>query len=107
MFESDKLIILNYPIGAGGKFLANCLGLAPNAVLQDRTLARQQLDGNLSPYDKFNLIMQRVSEVGKEWNDLELGCGKFFGDNCFFNRRSYTETDFYRSEEHTSELQSH
>ena len=33
-YETNKIIFICYPPGAGGKFLINCLGLSDSAVLQ-------------------------------------------------------------------------
>lgn len=63
----------------GGKFLINCLGLGNNAVMQERNLARLQLDGKLSVANKFDNLIQRLENIGNKWNDLGLGCGQYFG----------------------------
>ena len=78
IFHSDKLIVLYYHSGAGGKFLANCLGLSSKCVLQHANLAQQQLDGELSPDQKFDLIMSRL-DCSMSWNDLGLGDSQYFG----------------------------
>lgn len=79
IFDTDKLIIVCYPSGAGGKFLINCLGLSDTAVFQDSLLASQQLNGLFTQQDKINLLLQRLDETVDEWHDLDLGCGQLFG----------------------------
>ena len=73
-FNTDKLIFVGFPWGAGGKFLINCLGLSDNAVLQDYEYAKQQLDGKFDKNDKINYIRKKLKEVKTDWVDLDLGC---------------------------------
>lgn len=77
-FETNNLVIVVYPPGAGGKFLINCLGLSSDAVFQDNVLALRQLDGNFDPTAKFNLLIDRINQTVR-WNDLSLGCSELFG----------------------------
>lgn len=79
-FETDNLIIACYKHNLGGKFLLNTLGLSDHVVLQCSDLATQQLDGRLSPADKFNLLITRLNDTQGQWNDLGLGCGALFID---------------------------
>ena len=81
IFQTDKLIILYYRPGAGGKFLANCLGLSSQVVLQDADLAQQQLDSTLDTVQKFDLIMSRLDEETMFWKDLGLGDYQYFGQS--------------------------
>jgi hypothetical protein len=83
MFNTDKLIIVCFPAGAGGKFLINCLGLSDDAVFQCNKLTRLQLDGRFSQTDKFNLLVQRIYETTDKWTDLRLGCSQLFGFSNF------------------------
>ena len=74
-FDTDRLVIVAYPWGAGGKFLINCLGLSDNAVFQDFGYASQQLDGKYNRLDKINYIQKKLSEAkNNDWVDLDLGC---------------------------------
>lgn len=80
IFTTSKLVIVRYPNWAGGKFLINCLGLSAGAVLQDRQLARDDLDGQLSSRDKFDILIKRLeNQHSKFWYDLDLGCQQLFG----------------------------
>lgn len=81
MFDTDQLIIVHYSQGCGGKFLINCLGLASNAVLQDKHLASLQLQGNLDTERKFKIILARLATTKNKWHDLGWGCEEYFGFN--------------------------
>jgi hypothetical protein len=75
-FTTDRLVIVYYPRGAGGKFLINALGLSNQSVLQDSNLAKQQYQGHLSTVDKLSLLIDRYQ---KKILDAGLGCGRLFG----------------------------
>ena len=77
-FDTENLVIVAYPGGAGGKFLINSLGISTGAVLQDAKLAEEDLAGNLSSLDKLNILKSRMPTNGA-WNDLGLGCMELFG----------------------------
>ena len=77
-FDTDRLIILWYPGGAGGKFLINALGLSNSAVLQDNELAIKQVRDLFTPADKLAHLRMQLDLVTTHWNDLNLGCEQFF-----------------------------
>lgn len=86
-FETDRIVITAYPSGAGGKFLLNCLGLSNQFLLQDINLSLQQINGNLSSLDKFNLLIDRLQQITHHWTDLGLGCREMFGiENIRYHR---------------------
>lgn len=90
-FQTHNIVFISYPAGAGGKFLANCLGLSRHAVLQHIDLARQQLNGTLHQQHKFDLLMQRLNQTEPgTWNDLGLGCEQLFGCD-FITKNSHPE----------------
>lgn len=72
-FDTDCVTIVYYPWGAGGKFLINCMSLAPNACLQSNEAATQQIMGDLSVIDKKVYIGNAINAVLDKWNDLHLG----------------------------------
>jgi hypothetical protein len=75
-YSTDKLVIVAYPTGAGGKFLVNCLGISKDACLQDWELY------DLTSTEKKKLILDRLASTPKgTWNDLDLGCFKMFENN--------------------------
>ena len=78
-FDTDNLIIVCYPSGAGGKFLINSLGLSNNAVFQDARLASAQLNNNFNQVDKINYLKNELQNVKDKWTDLNLGCLQLFG----------------------------
>jgi hypothetical protein len=83
-FDADNFVIVAFPRYAGGKFLINCLGLSDDAVLQDKSLAEKQLNGNFSHDDKINYILIKLSNEAdyknqKNWMDLDLGCDLLLG----------------------------
>ena len=78
-FNTENLILVCYPNGAGGKFLINCLGLSNNAVFQDAELANKQLLGEFDVNDKFLYLKNKIQNTKTSWNDLGLGCRQFFG----------------------------
>ena len=77
----DKIVIVCYPPGAGGKFLINNLGLNNQSVFQDSTLARLQINNNFSYDDKLAYIFSQFKKTSQNqhWNDLGLGCSQLFG----------------------------
>ena len=84
-FNTNNIVIVSYPIGAGGKFLINCLGLSDLAVFQDANSAEQQLDGKLSINDKIEYLSNAViNSTNNNWNDLNLGCMQLFGVNSVY-----------------------
>ena len=75
-YATNKLVIVAYPMGAGGKFLINCLGVSEASCLQDWELY------DLTSTEKKQLILDRLeSTPNGTWNDLDLGCFKMFENN--------------------------
>lgn len=77
---SDRAVIVSYPIGAGGKFIINCLGISKHCYLQHFPLILQQRNGNLSPKDKLDFLCQQLDKTTDQWTDLWLGDATVFGD---------------------------
>ena len=72
-YNTDKLVIIAYAVGAGGKFLANCLGISESACLQDWDLYE------LTSTEKKQLLLNRLESTPKgTWSDLDLGCWQMF-----------------------------
>lgn len=75
-YNANRLVVVSYPMGAGGKFLINCLSVSKDACLQDWNLH------DLTPKQKKQLIFDRLSTTSKgTWNDLNLGGFMYFEDN--------------------------
>jgi hypothetical protein len=74
-FDTDRIIILNFIVGAGGKFLANSIALSRQAVLSHQQLttftSEQKLDWLCNGYDSMSSTI---------WQDLDLGCIQLFGN---------------------------
>ena len=77
----DKIVIVCYPPGAGGKFLINNLGLNNQTVFQDSKLALLQINNNFSYDDKLAYIFSQFEKTlqNQYWDDLGLGCSHLFG----------------------------
>jgi len=71
-FDSNKLVIVCYPAGAGGKFLINSLGLSDRCLFQNAKLSEQQINGNFTPKDKLKYLIDKLNSVKETWNDLDL-----------------------------------
>ena len=76
-YDTDKLIIVNYPAGAGGKFISLCLALDPTVVHQDEFLARAKIKGGTNNNTSFN-ISKAVLTRGQT-SHFELGCLQLAG----------------------------
>jgi hypothetical protein len=83
-FQTDKIILIFFPVGAGGKFLANAIGLSDNALFQDSELVKKQLENNFSSKNKIDFLLNKISNVTNQWNDLNLGCFELFGVNYHY-----------------------
>jgi len=81
-FNSNKIIIVCFPEGAGGKFLINCLGLSNSCVFQHAELANLQLDGNFTLQDKLAYLHDKLNNMTEIWNDLDLHTPYLFGINA-------------------------
>ena len=75
-YETDKIIFVCYPPGAGGKFLINCLGLSDNATLQHQNLI------DYTKQQKKTFLYNKITGHDKSgpWKDLGLGCNELLGD---------------------------
>ena len=73
--STDRIIIVNFPSGAGGKFLTNSIALSQQAVLQHHALTKftpdKKLDWLCAGYRSMNTLI---------WCDLDLGCIQLFGN---------------------------
>jgi hypothetical protein len=86
-------IIVSFPRGTGGKFLINCIGLSDQAVLSDCGLMIKQLNYQLSSQDKLDILLERISQVGNQWDDLNFSMLKLINpyiDVSNFNIKDIT-----------------
>lgn len=78
-FETDKLLVLNYPEGAGGKFISLALGVHPEIIVQDEKLAGLQMRDNADLLMGYNLAMKAFSKSINGDQHFEYGCGQLAG----------------------------
>jgi len=78
-YNTDRLIILNYPAGAGGKFISLCLALDPAVIHQDEKLARAKIAGKINKDYSFQISKTVLTKSATE--HFELGCAQLAGFN--------------------------
>jgi hypothetical protein len=78
-FNTDKIVIVYYPSGTGGKFLLNCLALGSNSVFQDVHLVNTQFTQGLSGKQKLQILLARLNATTTHWNDLGMGNLALYG----------------------------
>jgi len=73
-FNYDKLIIIKYLSGGGGRFLCACLGLSDDAVFKQKDLAQMQLDGKLPIEKKLKYLLLSTKQQSERqiWDDWGL-----------------------------------
>ena len=122
MIKNGRIVVVNFPAGGGGKFLQNCLALSAHCCVKDRAVPVG------SDYrTKLARVLATVPPPGQmhNWLRYELNDGDYYGtrfDHAMlmnFYSGQFPEhihhaaeaglwvTYSARSEEHTSELQSH
>jgi hypothetical protein len=80
-YQTDKLIVANYPKGSGGNFILYCLGIHPKVLPLHETLAKIKIK---KPFDlKLGFdIARKVLEKKSKTNDhFEFGGGLLAGFN--------------------------
>ena len=90
-FDCDRVIILYYAIGAGGRFIANNLSLSPDCVMMNSKLAMMQLEGKLDQKQKLLILLNRLSseKVDKVWNDLGFNLDHWIGKESSIAKSVY------------------
>tara|TARA_Y100001938_G_scaffold145701_1_gene222956 strand:- start:1035 stop:1700 length:666 start_codon:yes stop_codon:yes gene_type:complete len=80
-FNTDRLIVLVFPSGAGGKFLSLCLNLNHNVLIQDEQLAKIQMQ--MIDNKKFShaLAIRTFDKKLETSNHYEYQCGRLLGYN--------------------------
>jgi hypothetical protein len=86
LIPNGKLIVFNYPAGAGGKMLQNCIGLSRHCVLSQLEWAQWQYDwtGDFTKdfyQQKLDWMLSTLTPRHKlnRWQAYELGDGRIFG----------------------------
>lgn len=89
-FEYDKIIIVKYDFGGGGRFLINCLGLSNDATFLCPRITKLQLLDKFTSEKKLKYLLVRLKKcrVTKTWDELGLIDKNFWGisDHDFFFR---------------------
>lgn len=81
-YQTDQLVIINYPAGAGGKFISLCLAIAENFLHQDYHLAKIKIEKKLNEKKSFD-ISSKILNKSSMNQHFELGCVQFAGFNVF------------------------
>jgi len=86
LIPNGKIIIFNFPAGAGGKMLQNCVGLSRHCVLMKLEYAQWQIaySGNINNefyQQKLNWILQTLPTKDKmyQWYNYEHGEKTLYG----------------------------
>jgi len=80
-FKTDRLLIMHYPIGAGGKFVQMCLALHSEVLFIHEKLSRIKMRNNFNNSRSFDMAMwpfYKKLEVGEH---IEYGCNELGGFN--------------------------
>ena len=80
-FETDKLVILNYPNGAGGKFIGLCLGIHTQFLPQEKKLARLKMKDQQDNNFGFNIAKKTFDTKHSTQSHFEFGCVQLAGFN--------------------------
>ena len=85
-YHTDRLITINYPVGAGGKFISLCLAVAENVLHQDYKLAKIKIQKKLNETKSFD-ISSKVLNKSLPGQHFELGCEQFANFNVHNKER--------------------
>jgi len=92
--NSDSIVIVYYPINAGGNFLINSLGLSNGCYFQDIEFVRLQQDNQFTPTLKLKTLLERIGINNNiSWGDLGLGCRALFGTEGHDPKDFFSEID--------------
>lgn len=80
-FNTKNLIVLNYPRGAGGKFISLALALHPRVLIQQEKMARLMMRRDADESMGFNLAMKTFEKSEKTNSHFEFGCEALSGFN--------------------------
>lgn len=77
-FNTTRMTLVVYPSGAGGKFLAACLGLSDCAYLNDENTVLPQVRGEMTQIMKYTMLEARMMQLSPgTWTDMGLGFPPF------------------------------
>ncbi len=81
-FNTKNLIVLNYPRGAGGKFISLALAVHPRVLIQEEKMARLMMRRGADKSMGFNLAMKTFEKSEKINSHFEFGCEALSGFNA-------------------------
>lgn len=82
-FQSNRILILRYNVGAGGKFLSGCLSMSRGVVVPDTDLAQQEMRGQLTKQQLQQTLLDRTTDSSGGWADFGLFDQSFWGFDKF------------------------
>lgn len=82
-FESDRILIIRYNVGAGGKFLSACLSMSHGVVVPNTDLAQQEMQGKLTKQQLQEILLSRAINSDGQWDDFGLYDYTFWGFEKF------------------------
>ena len=80
-FNTDKLVVLVFQGGAGGKFLSLCLNLNHNVLIQDERLAKIQMRMKDNTKFSHELALRSFNKKHETSTHHEYGCMELAGFN--------------------------
>ena len=81
-YDTDRLIVLRYPPGGGGKFISLALNLSPDILIQDEKWARRQTKDKFHPRLSFDLAMNTFNIKKQTDRHFEYGCNQLANFNA-------------------------
>ena len=80
-FNYDKVILVKYDFGGGGRFLINCLGLSDDSTFLCPKITELQLLEKFSSEKKLKYLLVRLNQCRKtkRWDELDLTDKNFWG----------------------------
>jgi len=105
LIPNGQLIVFNYPAGAGGKMLQNCVGISRHCVLNKKEYVRWQLDYSglidLGYYDqKLEWVLETVPPLEriKDWLAFEIDKDDPVGFNFmgYKQKKKIVNQDYYQ-----------
>jgi hypothetical protein len=91
----NKILLIHYFPGAGGKFIANCLSLSKKVAFGNFKIASEalnNLDINFLENHLLNTIPKKSQ--GRQWALFEQGCTTLFGKNIVNIAEAIPNTNF-------------
>ena len=81
-YDTDRLVVLRYPPGGGGKFISLALNLSPDILVQDEKLAKLQMQNKSHPKISFDLAMNTFNRKKQTNRHIEHGCNQLANFNA-------------------------